>query len=95
MKRIAGCLLLIAAAALAQTPQELFGQGLVKERSDGKLKEAIQLYEKAAQSAGKDRALAAKALLAAADCYHKLGDLQSRRLLERVLNEFPDRKSVV
>jgi len=56
MKRVLGCLLLAAAAFAAETPQEMFEKGLVKERSEGNLKEAIQLYERAAETAGKNRA---------------------------------------
>jgi Tol biopolymer transport system component len=85
----------MTAGAVAQTPQELFGQALVTERSDGKLNEAIQLYERAAKSAGKDRALAAKALVQAAECYRKLGDAQSRKLFERVVKDYPEQKEAV
>jgi Tol biopolymer transport system component len=95
MRRIPGCLLLIALAAAAQTPQQLFEQGLVKERSEGKLQEAIQLYQRAAAAAGKNRALAAKALVEAGQCYQKLGNTESRKLFERVVNEYGDQKEAV
>jgi Tol biopolymer transport system component len=95
MKRVLGCLLLAAAAFAAETPQEMFEKGLVKERSEGNLKEAIQLYERAAETAGKNRALAAKALLEAGECYRKMGDSQSRKLFERVVKEYPDQKDAV
>jgi Tol biopolymer transport system component len=95
MRRIVGCLLLAAAALTAQTAQELFQQGLVKERSEGKLNDAIQLYQKAAESAGKDRALAAKALLQAGECYQKLGNSEARKLFERVVNDYTDQKPAV
>jgi Tol biopolymer transport system component len=95
MRRIPGCLLLIALAAVAQTPQQLFEQGLVKERSEGKLQEAIQLYQRAAAAAGKNRALAAKALVEAGQCYLKLGNAESRKLFERVVNEYGDQKEAV
>jgi Tol biopolymer transport system component len=95
MKRILGCLLLAVAAFAAETPQELFEKGLVKERSEGDLKEAIQLYERAAETAGKNRMLAVKALLEAGECYRKLGDAEARKLFDRVIREYPDQKEAV
>jgi Tol biopolymer transport system component len=95
MRRIPGCLLLIALAAAAQTPQQLFEQGLVKERSEGKLQEAIQLYQRAAAAAGRNRALAAKALVEAGQCYLKLGNAESRKLFERVISEYGDQRESV
>src|SRR3954453_2537998 len=95
MKRLLGCWLLMAAAAVAQNPHELLEKALVKERSEGNLREAIQLYQRAAESAGKDRALAAKALVLAGECYQKLGDTESRKIFERVVRDYADQKESV
>src|SRR5947208_2599959 len=92
MKRWFGCLLLAFAAAASEAPQELFQRALVKERSEGKLQEAIELYQRAAQSAGKDRTLAAKALVQAGECYRKLGLAESRKYFERVVKDYADQK---
>jgi Tol biopolymer transport system component len=95
MKRMILFTLMAVALAAAETPQELFQKGLVKERSEGKLDDAMQLYRRAAEAAGKDRALAAKALVQLAACYEKLGNLESRRIYERVLREYADQKEAV
>ena len=95
MKRILGCLLLALVALAAETPQELFEKGLVKERSEGNLKEAIQFFERAAETSGKDRALAAKALLEAGECHRKLGDAEARTIFERVIRDYADQKEAV
>ncbi len=95
MKRIALYLMIVLAAAAAETPQELYQKALVKERSEGKLDEAIQLYRRAADSAGKDRALAAKALLQLGDCYEKLGSTEARRQYDRVIRDYADQKDAV
>ena len=79
MKRIALYFLIAVVAAAAETPQELYQKALVKERSEGKLDEAIQLYRRAADSAGKDRALAAKALVQLGECYEKLEQMDEAR----------------
>jgi Tol biopolymer transport system component len=67
----------------------------VKERSEGNLKEAILLFERAAETAGKNRALAAKALLEAGECYRKMGDAEARKIFERVIRDFADQKEAV
>jgi hypothetical protein len=87
--------LIVGSALAAETPQELFQKALVKERSEGKLREEIPLYEKAAQSAGKDRALAARALVQAGECYQKLGDAESRKLFDRVVRDYADQRESV
>src|SRR3989304_6481752 len=55
---------------------------------DGDLKGAIEQYKKIAS--GSDRAIAAKALVAMAECYQKLGDAEAQRIYERVLREYAD-----
>ena len=93
MKRIALYLLIVMAAAAAETPQELYQKALVKERSEGNLNEAIQLYRRAADSAGKDRALAAKALVQLGECYEKLGSTEARKQYDRVIRDYADQKT--
>jgi WD40 repeat protein len=41
---------------------------------------------------GKDRSLAAKALVRIGQCYEKLGDAESRKIYERVVREYADQK---
>ena len=95
MKRIALYLLIVMAGAAAETPQELYQKALVKERSEGKLDEAIKLYRRAADSAGKDRALAAKALVQLGECYEKMGSTEARKQYDRVIRDYADQKDAV
>lgn len=95
MRRIVLFSLIAVALAAADTPQELYQKALVKERSEGKLDEAIQLYRRAADTAGKDRALAAKALVQLGACYEKLGNAESRKIYERVMKDYADQKEAV
>ena len=97
---IPGILLTVALsiALLAQNAQELYQRGLVQEQSQGNLQEAIKLYSQAAKTAGKDRSLAAKALLRVASCEEKLGhQAQATDAYAEVVRAYPeqDRKSVV
>jgi len=83
------CLLSIPSAA-AQSPLELFQRALVQEQAAGNLNEAIQLYERVAKEAGGDRALAARALIRAASCYEKLGNLKATQLYQEVVRTYPE-----
>jgi hypothetical protein len=65
--------LLDAVPVLAQTGHDLFQQALVKERADGDLRGAIEIYERIAREFTPDRPLAAKALVQLGQCYEKLG----------------------
>jgi Tol biopolymer transport system component len=96
MKSIAAVIALILLTALsaiqvsAQSGYDLFQKALAAERADGNLRQAIQLYERVVKDAGRDRALAARALIRMAECYQRLGDSQARHLYERVVREFGD-----
>jgi len=64
-----------------------------KETVQGDLKAALEEYKKLAQS--RDRSVAARALVRMADCYHKLGDAEARKVYERVIREYADQKDAV
>ena len=64
-----------------------------KQQVEGDLKGAIEQYRKLAQ--GRDRAVAAKALVRMGECYEKLGDAESRKAYERVLREYADQTGAV
>jgi Tol biopolymer transport system component len=64
-----------------------------KEQIEGDLKGAIEQYKKIAQS--KDRAIAVQALIRMAECYQKLGDAESRKIYEQVVQDFADQKDAV
>jgi hypothetical protein len=59
----------------------------------GDLKGAIDAYREIAD--GKDRALAARALVRMAACHRKLGDAEARKLYDRVTREFADHEEAV
>jgi Tol biopolymer transport system component len=69
-------------------------QGAIKkEVVDGDLKGAIEQYKKLAQ--GRDRSVAAKALVRMGQCYETLGDAESRKAYERVLRDYTDQTGAV
>ena len=85
----------LVSAALAETGNELFQKALVKERSEGNLKEAIKLYQQVVDKYGNDRALAAKALVAIGESQEKLGESEARKTYERIVREYKDQKEAV
>jgi len=75
---------------LVQNGPEYYQQALVQEQAAGNLEAAIRLYQDAARYAGNDRALAARAMLAAARCYEKLGQARARSLYEDIARTYAD-----
>ena len=79
----------------AQSGYELFQKALAAEHADGNLRHAIQLYERVVKEAGRDRALAARALVRMAECYQNLGDVQARKIYEQVVRDYAEQKEAV
>jgi Tol biopolymer transport system component len=87
--------LLWCSSLWAQSPQQLFQQALSKERAEGKLEEAIELYQRVVKEAGSDRSLASRALLQLGRCYERLGTEGARAAYERLVREYGDQTRVV
>ena len=79
----------------AQSAYELFQQALSKERAEGKLQDAIALYQRVIDAAGADHGLAAKALLQLGRCYETLGNAEARAAYESLIARYPDQSDVV
>jgi hypothetical protein len=86
--------LAVSISLAAQSAQELYQRGLVQEHARGDLKEAMALYAQAAKNAGKDRALAAKALIRLAGSQEKLGeDAQAEKTYAELVRAYPEQKT--
>ena len=81
---------LTAAATPTQSGHDLFQQALVKERAEGNLQEAIDLYDRIVRGFPGDHALAAKALVQMGQCYEKLGKAGAEKAYERVIRDYAD-----
>ena len=105
MRKLCYCgALALALAVVAEAPAQRtastdldvqFKAAQQKEIVDGDLKGAINQYLAVVAHAGTNRALAAQALLRAAECYRKQGDAQARNTYERIVREYPDQKESV
>ena len=67
----------------AQSPEQLFQKGLIKEEGEGSLNEAIDIYKKIVKNNDADKSLRAKALLHVGVCYEKLGKNEAKKALSR------------
>jgi hypothetical protein len=87
--------LVLSLVLVAQSAQELYQRGLVQEHADGNLKRAIELYTQAAQAAGKDRALAARAMIRKAGLQEKLGEPAAEKTYNELLRAYPEQRTEV
>ena len=82
---------LAASLLLAQTSPELeLKSAMHKEQVQGDLKGAIATYQKVIEKYPKNRAVVARALFQMAECHQKAGDLEARKIYERIVREYPD-----
>jgi Tol biopolymer transport system component len=81
--------------ASAQSGYQLFQQALSKEQAEGKLNDAIVIYQRIVKDFAGDHALAAKALLRLGEAYQKLGDKQAQQAFERIVRDYADQKEAV
>jgi len=78
-----------------QQAEVLLQAALDKEVVEGKLEEAIRLYEDIIARFSSNRPIAAKALVQMGGCYEKLGNEKAREAYERVLREYADQSDSV
>jgi len=81
--------------SMAQTPEQLYQKGLMKEEGEGELQDAIDLYSQVADNSNADQSLRAKALLHIGMCYEKLGTREAVEVYQRLVNNFPAQKNEV
>jgi Tol biopolymer transport system component len=94
------CLLVIlmlglSSLSFAQTPSQLFQQGLLKENGEGDLKAAVAIYEKIVDNATAERSLRAQSLLHIGLCWEKLGKEEAQKAYQRIIQEFAEQYQLV
>jgi Tol biopolymer transport system component len=93
-----GILVIVAVlGAFFQTGEDLFQKALRLERNEGKLMEAVTLYEKVVVES-EDKSLSAKAQLRIGLCYEKLGQKkveQAQQAFEKVITNYPNETETV
>ena len=79
----------------AQSAEQLYQKGLMKEEGEGALQEAIDFYNKVADNSSAAVSLRAKALLHIGLCHEKLGTQEAVKAYQRLVNNFPAQKNEV
>jgi len=80
---------------IAQTPEQLYQKGLMKEQGEGALQDAISLYSQIADNSNADLSLRAKALLHIGMCYERMGTREAVEAYQRLVSNFPTQKNEV
>ncbi len=80
--------------AATQDRQALFEKALALEEAQGKLLEAIALYQKIVDET-KDQALAAQAQLRIGICHEKLGHEEAQSAFQKVIQNYPGQTEIV
>ena len=88
------CLPLGIGSVTLQSGYDLFQKALLLERADGKLPEAITLYQRIVAES-QDESLAAKAQLQIGMCYEKLGLAEAQKAYQKVIDRYPLQSQVV
>jgi Tol biopolymer transport system component len=89
--------LAVLLGAFSQSGEDLFQKALRLERNEGKLMEAIELYNRVVAQ-GKDETLAAQAQLRIGLCYEKLGQKtmkQAQEAFQKVIDNYPTQSEEV
>ena len=78
------------AASVATSPDALLGQALHEEEVEGRLQNAIALYQKVLKAPGVTRAQAGRAQFRIGACYERLGLGEARKAYEAVVTNYAD-----
>jgi Tol biopolymer transport system component len=79
----------------AQSPEQTYQKGLMKEEGEGALQDAISLYSQVSDNSGADPSIRARALLHIGMCYEKMGTQEAVKAYQRLVNNFPTQKNEV
>ena len=79
----------------AQTPEQLYQKGLIKEEGEGALQEAISLFNQVVNNTKADKLLQAKSLLHVGLCYEKMGNQEAIKAYKKLVSNFPSQKNEV
>jgi Tol biopolymer transport system component len=99
--RIFGFIVLMALAAFVlsgsvqQSAEQLYQSGIYKEDVEGKLEEAISIYQEIINKYPQNNPVAAKALFHMGLCYEKLGNQEAQKAYERLIADYPGQKDEV
>jgi len=86
---------LISAGFTQQSAEQLYQSGLYKEDVEGKLEEAIAVYQEIIKKYPQNSPIAAKALFHMGLCHEKLGNQEARKAYQQLIADYPGQKEEV
>ncbi len=92
---IFGFLFILETPLQAQSAENLFQQGMMKEEGEGNLTEAIEIYNKLADDSSVAREIRANALLHIGICNEKLGKGNALNAYQKIISEYGDQSDIV
>lgn len=75
---------------IQQTAEQLYQSGIYKEKVEGELEKAIEIYEQILKDFPENKSTAAKALYHIGLCYEKLGNQEAQKAYQRLIEEYPE-----
>src|SRR5262245_47510526 len=88
-------LVLTATVLLGQNGNDLFQQALKRQTADADIRGAIPIYERIVRDFASNRALVARALVELGKCYESLGQAESEKYYQQVVDQYADQVEMV
>ena len=85
---------LVSSGSIQQSANQLYQSGIYKEDVEGKLEEAIAIYQQIIEKFPNDGPVAAKAWFHMGQCYEKLGNQEAQKAYQQVLSNYSDQKEI-
>ncbi len=86
---------LVSSGSIQQSASQLYQSGIYKEDVEGKLEEAIAIYQEVIKKFPLEGPVAAKALFHMGLCYEKLGNQEAQKAYQRLIQDYPGQKHEV
>lgn len=90
-----GILLMALSGFIPQSAEQLYQSGIYKEDVEGKLEEAIAIYQEIIRKYPQNNPVAAKALFHLGLCYEKVGNQEAQKAYQRLIADYPGQKEEV
>jgi len=84
-----------SSSSIQQSAEQLYQSGIYKEDVEGKLDEAIAVYQEIIKKYPQNSPVAAKALFHMGLCYEKLGNQEAQKAYQRLIADYPGQKEEV
>ena len=91
---IVAILALALSGAGRQSAEQLYKAGLYQEEVEGKLEEAITIYEEIVKKYPENRPLLAKTFFHLGLCYEKLGLKQAQQAFQKIVDNYPEQTEI-